>query len=130
MNKVVLIGNLTKDPELVTLNNGNCICKFTLAVKRQYTNQNGEYESDFISIVASNNVAEKCKKYLAKGKKAAVYGSLLTRSYETDDGSTRYVTEVRTGEVEFLTPPTKESNESKEEPKPVYQPIDDDNLPF
>ena len=102
MNKVILIGNLTKDPELITTNSGNKVAKFTLAVSRSFTNAEGERETDFINIVVWGNMAENCGKYLSKGRKCAVVGEIRNRSYEAQDGTRRYVTEVLANAVEFL----------------------------
>ena len=138
MNKVILIGNLTKDPELTTTNNGVSICKFTIAVQRNFTNQNGEREADFLPIIAWRGQAENCYKYLKKGSKAAVSGSIQTRSYEGTDGQRRNITEIIADEVEFIS--TKKGGEEDAFEKPVnegkkdvvskFEPIDDDNLPF
>ena len=89
MNKVILVGNLTRDPELITTNNGISVCKFGLAVQRRFTNQNGEREADFINIVAWRQNADFCYKYFKKGNKVALVGSLQTRSYDAQDGTKR-----------------------------------------
>ena len=102
MNKVILIGNLTRDPELTTTTSGVSICRFSLAVQRRFTNSEGERETDFINIVVWRNLAENCHKFLRKGSKAAVVGTLQTRSYDAQDGTKRYVTEVVADEVEFV----------------------------
>lgn len=122
MNKVVLIGNLTKDIELNTTSSGISVARFTLAVSRKFTNAEGEKETDFINIVAWRALAENSSKYLYKGDKAAVVGTLQTRSYETEDGSKKFVTEVVANEVEFVN--TKKTNQEE------LEPIDDDSLPF
>lgn len=106
MNKVILIGNLTKDPEFSTTNNGISLCKFTLAVQRKYASSDGEREVDFINIVVWRGQADNCYKYLKKGSKASVVGSIQTRSYDATDGTKRYVTEVVADEVEFLNSKT------------------------
>ena len=129
MNKVILIGNLTKDPELTTTNSGISVCRFTLAVSRRYVGTSGERETDFLNIVVWRNQAENCSKYLKKGSKCAVVGSLQTRSYDAQDGSKRYVTEITADEVEFLSSKAGEGAERKEEVTEL-QPIDDDTLPF
>ena len=102
MNKVMLIGNLAKDPELITTNNGVSLCKFTLAVQRRFSGNDGEREADFLPIIVWRGQAENCYKYLKKGSKAAIFGSVQTRSYEATDGSRRYMTEIIADEVEFL----------------------------
>jgi single-strand DNA-binding protein len=136
MNKVVLIGNLTRDPELTTTSNGIDVCRFSLAVQRRYENSEGERDADFINIVVWRGQAENCHKYLKKGSKCCVVGSLQTRTYDAQDGSRRHATEVVAEEVEFLS--TKKAEGATEEPKEEkpkseqtkFEPIDDDNLPF
>ena len=102
MNRVILIGNLTRDPELTTTTSGVSICRFSLAVSRRYTNSEGERETDFINVVVWRGLAENCHKFLRKGSKAAVVGTLQTRTYDAQDGTKRYVTEVVADEVEFV----------------------------
>ena len=135
MNKVILVGNLTRDPELITTNNGISLCRFTLAVQRRYSSNEGEREADFINIVVWRVQADNCHKYLKKGSKACVIGSLQTRSYDAQDGSKRYVTEVVAEEVEFLS--TKNSTDNMgvngtdtDSDATELQPIEDDSLPF
>lgn len=138
MNKVVLIGNLAKDPELTTTNNGVSLCKFTLAVPRRFAGQDGEREADFLPIIVWRGQADNCYKYLKKGSKAAVVGSVQTRSYEGTDGTRRYITEIVAEEVEFLASRggadgDEEMVKPAGEKKDVvskFEPIDDDNLPF
>lgn len=101
MNKIILIGRLTKDPDLRYTQNGKAVCGFTLAVDRPYTNQE-EKEADFINIVAWNKSGENAAKYLAKGRQAAVEGRLQIRTYDGDDGKKRWVTEVVADRVEFI----------------------------
>ena len=138
MNKVVLIGNLAKDPELTTTNNGVSLCKFTIAVPRRFSGAEGEREADFLPIIVWRGQAENCYKYLKKGSKAAISGSVQTRSYEGTDGSRRYITEIVAEEVEFLNSRQGGEDDGSME-KPVdgkkdvvskFEPIDDDNLPF
>lgn len=102
MNKAILIGNLTKDPELTTTTSGISVCRFTLAISRRFTNSEGERETDFLNIVAWRGLADNCHKFLRKGSKAAVIGSIQTRSYDAQDGTKRFVTEVIADEVEFV----------------------------
>ena len=134
MNKVILIGNLTKDPELSTTNSGINYCRFTLAVPKRFSNQ-GERDAEFINIVVWRVQADNCHKYLKKGSKACVVGSLQTRSYDAQDGSKRYVTEVVAEEVEFLstknsTDNTSVSSDVSDNDASELQPIEDDTLPF
>ena len=134
MNKCILVGNLTKDPELTTTSNGVAVCRFAIAVSRRYANADGERETDFLNIVVWRNIGENCHKFLKKGSKVAIVGNIQSRSYDATDGTKRYVTEVVAEEVEFLT--TKNSDEpsmkadSKSEDVAKLQPIDDDGLPF
>ena len=100
MNKVFLIGNLTKDPERSNTNNGIAVCKFTLAVSRRFSNNN---ETDFLPVIVWRGQAENCFKFLKKGSKAAVAGSVQTRSYDANDGTKRYITEIVADEVQFLS---------------------------
>ena len=138
MNKVVLIGNLAKDPELTTTNNGVSLCKFTIAVPRRFTGADGEREADFLPIIVWRGQADNCYKYLKKGSKAAIVGSVQTRSYEGTDGTRRYITEIVAEEVEFLASRggadgDEEMVKPAGEKKDVvskFEPIDDDNLPF
>lgn len=140
MNKVILIGNLSRDPELATTNGGVSVCRFTIAVQRRFQNAEGEREADFINVVVWRGQAENCHRFLKKGSKCAVVGRIQTSSYEAQDGTKRYVTEVIADEVEFVgTRPRDDEGASfaKETPRPAAQkqvaelePIDDDSLPF
>ncbi len=103
MNKVILIGNLTRDPELKTTPNGVSVCQFSIAVSRRYTDKSGERQTDYFNIVAWRGLGENCGRYLAKGRKVGVTGELQTRSYEKD-GVKHYITEIIADDVEFLTP--------------------------
>ena len=135
MNKVILIGNLTKDPELSTTNSGINYCRFTLAVPKRFA-QSGERDAEFINIVVWRVQADNCHKYLKKGSKACVVGSLQTRNYDAQDGSKRYVTEVVAEEVEFLSTKNSadgvapNSTSSDNGDASDLQPIEDDTLPF
>lgn len=102
MNKVFLTGNLTADPEMRTTNSGLSCCQFRLAVQRRFKNASGEREADFIPVIAWRQLADLCHQYLSKGRKCAVAGSIQTRTYDAQDGSKRYVTEIIADEIEFL----------------------------
>lgn len=102
MNKVILIGRLTKDPELRYTSNNIAVATFTIAVNREYTNQNGEREADFINIQVWKKQAENCNKYLSKGSKVAIDGRIQTRNYEDQNGNRRYLTEVIADSIQFL----------------------------
>ncbi|MBO8165101.1 MAG: single-stranded DNA-binding protein [Brevibacillus sp.] len=102
LNRVILIGNLTRDPELRYTPSGVAVTTFTLAVNRPFSNQAGEREADFINVVAWRQLADLCANYLRKGRQAAVEGRLQTRSYDNKDGRRVYVTEVVAENVQFL----------------------------
>lgn len=121
MNKVILIGNLTKPPEPRTTGSGTSICTFSIAVNRKYRAQDGSQSTDFFEIVVWRKLAENCARWLNKGKKVAVIGELQTRSYEAKDGSRRHVTEIVADEVEFLTPKQDANG---------FVDVDDEDLPF
>lgn len=134
MNKVMLIGNLTRDPELSETPSGVAVCRFAIAVSRDYANADGTRETDFFNITVWRGRAENCGKYLKKGNKVAIVGSLQNRSYEDKDGIKRNVTDVVANEVEFLTPKLEDETDEgvssikRERPRP--EPIDDNQLPF
>lgn len=128
MNKVVLIGRVTKDSELITTMNGVNVARNTIAVNRRFKNSDGEYEADFINIVAWRNVADLLDKYVKKGDRIGIIGSIQTRSYDAQDGTKRYVTEVVVDELEFLE--NKNNNNEAEANNLKLEPIDDDDLPF
>ena len=135
MNRVILIGNLTRDPELSETPNGVPVCRFSIAVSRDYANANGTRETDFFNITVWRGRAENCGKYLKKGNKVAVIGSIQNRSYEDKDGIKRNVTDIIANDVEFLTPKNAQG-EMEDEPapskkeRPELQAIDDNQLPF
>lgn len=104
MNKAILIGNLAADSEFRTTPNGISYVSFRIACQRKYANQQGVREADFISCVAWRQTAEFIHKYFIKGNKIALEGSIQTRSYDAQDGSKRYVTEVLVDNAEFVVP--------------------------
>ena len=140
MNKAVIIGNLTNEPDMRATLSGISVCTFTVAVNRRASRDaQGQKETDFIPIVTWRGLADNCFKYLHKGSKAAVTGSIQTRSYEVQDGSKRYVTEVVADEVEFLSTagngtaaarPQAEQYGSAEQYSAALQPVEEDELPF
>ena len=109
MNKVILVGNLTRDPELTETPSGVAVCRFAIAVSRDYANSEGTHETDFFNITVWRGRAENCGKYLKKGNKVAVVGSLQNRSYEDKDGIKRTVTDV-IANGRFVVPGTEELN--------------------
>ena len=142
MNKVILIGNLVADPEMRRTQSDIAVCSFRIAVQRRFANQQGVREADFFNIIAWRQTGELCGKYLAKGRKCAIVGSLQNRTYDAQDGTKRYVTEVIADEVEFLTPRGEDQQSTgtaaNYQPSPSNQggndggftPVDDDDIPF
>ncbi|MBR0218237.1 MAG: single-stranded DNA-binding protein [Clostridia bacterium] len=106
MNKVFLIGNLTRDPELRTTQTGVSVCSFTIAVNRRRPSnaEAGQPEADFFRVTAWRQLGEICAKYLAKGRKVSVVGSVSASAYTGSDGQARASLEVQADDVEFLTP--------------------------
>lgn len=123
MNRVILIGNLTKKPELSQTNNGLSVCKFTVAVSRSY----GKQETDFFTVITWRAQADNCARFLDKGSKVAISGSIQNRSYDDNNGNKRYVTEIVADEVQFLT--TKGANDEDTPDTNELKPVDDDT-PF
>ncbi len=103
MNKVILVGNITRDPEQRTTGNGTPVTSFTVAVNRRYRDAQGNYPSDFINCVAWRTTAEFISKYFSKGSKIGIVGSLQSRSYDDAQGNKRYITEVVVDDAEFVT---------------------------
>jgi single-strand DNA-binding protein len=118
MNRVVLVGRLTKDPELRYTPNGIPCATFTLAVNRTFTNQQGDREADFINCVVWRKPAENAAKYLKKGSLAGVDGRIQSRNYEGQDGKRVYVTEVLAESVQFLEPKRESGYQPPSEPPP------------
>ena len=147
MNKAILIGNLANDPESRTTSSGIAQCTFRLAVQRRFANQQGVREADFLTIVCWRQTAELCARYLSKGRKVAVEGSIQTRSYDAQDGTKRYVTEIVVDSVESVGSRGEASRPRDEAPLPPVPPagnpgagsgsapggfteVEDDELPF
>ncbi|WP_028987577.1 single-stranded DNA-binding protein [Thermicanus aegyptius] len=136
LNHVVLIGRLTKDPELSYTPSGVAVTRFTLAVERNFTNSQGEREADFIQILTWRQLAEVCANYLKKGHLTAVEGRIQTRHYDNQEGRRVYVTEVVADNVRFLQPKQNNGNtvsarENTSDPLAGESlAISDDDLPF
>jgi single-strand DNA-binding protein len=141
MNKVYLIGNLTRDPELSETSTGVPFCRFSIAVNRAFAGADGNREADFFNITVWRNQAENCGKYLKKGSKIAIVGSLQNRTYDDKEGVRRTVTDIVASEVEFLSSGSARENGGDEfddvpvkparSSKPVLTEVeDDDKLPF
>lgn len=118
INRVVLVGRLTKDPELRYTPNGVAVCRFTLAVNRTFSSQSGEREADFISVVVWRKQAENSANYLKKGSLAGIEGRIQTGSYEGTDGKRVYTTEVVADSVQFLEPRNSRSDSGNEAAAP------------
>ena len=141
MNRATIIGNLTKDPELRTTASGISVCTFTVAVNRGFGDKK---ETDFLPVVTWRVLAENCAKFLAKGRKVGVSGRIQTRSYETQNGERRYVTEIVADDVEFLSPKGEGGTGARmtDVPPPPddaglfgdeqgdFEPLDDEQMPF
>ena len=127
MNKVVLIGRLTRDPDLRYPSSNVPVANFTIAVNRPFENQNGERVADFINIIVWRKQAENVKKYIGKGSLVAVEGRIQTRNYEGQDGKRVYVTEVVADSVQFLESKSQSQNRgSSYGIEPQIGPIEDD----
>ena len=150
MNKAILVGNLTRDPEKRTTPQGTSVTSFTVAVQKRFKNQDGRYDADFINCVEWRQTADFVSQYFSKGSRIGVVGSIQTRSYDDKDGNKRYVTEVVADEVEFCGPKNASGGEYDQRPaaqsaqkaaQPAaedlfgeelsdFTPIDDAELPF
>lgn len=102
MNKIFVIGNLTRDPETRTTPGGVNVCSFTVACNRRQANQQGVREADFFQVTAWRQLGDTCARYLSKGRKVAVTGTLQIRTYDAQDGSKRTSVDITADEVEFL----------------------------
>lgn len=130
MNKITLIGNLTRDPEAGSTNDGTNFTRFTIAVNRPFTNSAGERVADYFNIIAWRDLADRCAKYLFKGNKVGVAGSVQQKQYEDRDGIKRTAWDVVANEVEFLTPKTDGTRQERSNAPSDLHPVDDDDLPF
>ena len=123
MNRVILIGNMTKQPELRHTEGGMAICRFSIAVNKGYGEKK---KTTFVNIVTFNKTAENCEKFLSKGSKVGIVGELEIRQFTGNDGQTKYMTEVLANEVEFLS----SKNQLEEQPNDEFVDIEDTDLPF
>ena len=140
MNKVFLIGNLTRDPELTETASGVPVCHFSIAVNRNYSSQDGERQTDFFNCTAWRTMAETIARYTKKGKKVSVVGSIQMRNYEDNQGVKRTAVDIICQDVEFLSPRDSDDSfddvndaptSSTQKRKPVLQAMDDDtDIPF
>lgn len=134
MNKAIIVGNLTRDPEMRTTANGTAVTSFTVAVQRQYKSQDGTQQADFINCVAWRGTAVFIAIYFTKGSKIGIVGTIQTRTYDDQNGNKRYVTEVVVDEAEFVTSKAQNPGAKAQEAAPdgleEYAPLDDSELPF
>ncbi len=140
MNKCVLVGNLTRDPEHSTTASGISVCRFGVAVNRNYPNSSGEREVDFFNVVTWRGLADNCAKFLVKGNKVAINGSVQIRNYEDKEGNKRTSVEIVADDVEFLTPrgenygggqaASASRNNASTKHSMELEPVDDNELPF
>ncbi len=144
MNRLTIIGNLTHDPELRTTPSGDSVCSFSVAVNRRQrrdAQNNGQPEADFFRVSAWRQLGENCAKYLAKGRKVAVVGSVSVRTYQANDGTTRATMEVNATDVEFLssrndgeaggyTAPAAPEAPSADSQAAGFTAVETDELPF
>ena len=131
INRVVLVGRLTRDPELKYTTNGIANMRFSVAVNRTFTNQNGERQADFINCVAWRTQAENMAKFLRKGSLMGVEGRIETGSYQAQDGTTRYTTDVVADSVQFLEPKSEvpQGAQTLAEVRQNYS-LKEEDLPF
>ena len=127
MNNQQIIGNLTKDPELRTTPSGINVCSFTVAVNRRKKKDDGTQEADFFRVSAWDQLGENCSKYLVKGKKVAVIGSVSVHVYNTAKGEAAANLEVNASEVEFISPRTEQT---RIDTQTGMQVVDADDLPY
>ena len=136
MNKVILIGRICAAPEAFTTQSGVSRSSFRLAVNRSYRNPQGNYDADFLPVIAWRQTADFCNKYLDKGRQVAVDGSIQTRQYDAQDGSKRYVTEIIADRVEALGGPKEAEGKPADAPRQQrmdmsgFTEVDDDQLPW
>ena len=140
MNKVFLIGNLTRDPELTETSSGIPVCHFAIAVNRNYASGDSERQTDFFNCTAWRAMAETIARYTKKGKKVAVVGSIQMRNYEDNQGVKRTAVDIIAQDVEFLSPRDNEDSfddvseaprQAGQKRKPMLQAMDDDSdIPF
>lgn len=137
MNKAILMGRLTKDPELrYTNTNNTAICSYTIAIDRRFTKQGEEKQTDFINTVCFGKTAEFCGKWFKKGQQIAVVGRIQTRTWDDNEGKKHYVTEVVAEEAYFADTkrnegaPSRTQNSSGDQGDGFYPVEDDDELPF
>lgn len=134
MNKLTIIGNLTRDPETRTTAGGKSVCTFTVAVNRRNV-RDGQPDADFFRVSVWGAQGENCQRYLAKGRKVAVVGSVSANAYQAQNGEARASLEVMATDVEFLSERGEGAAQTEAEPERAmkqngYEEVEDDDLPF
>ena len=129
MNKVLLVGRLTRDPEMRTTGTGMVVTKFSVAVNHNFTDRNGERGVDYINCSAFNRQAENIAKYCKKGSLLSVEGSIRTGSYDAPDGTKKYTTDVACNQVNFLSTKNDNSNNFEANPMPIDNNYQDPEIP-
>lgn len=131
LNRIIVMGRMTRDPELRRTNSGNAVTSFTVAVDRDFKSQSGEKETDFIDVVAWRNTAEFVSKYFSKGRMAAVEGRLQLRDWTDKDGNKRRSAEIVADSVYFGDSKRDGGDTAQSEPQGSFSEIEDDwDLPF
>lgn len=130
MNKCQIVGNLTRDPELRSTQSGIAVCTFTVAVNRRNTGAKAEQQADYFRVTAWRGLGETCSKYLAKGRKVAVCGSVSAVPYTAQDGTARASLELTADDVEFLSPKGEQHEQPHIDQQSGMVQVDDNDLPF
>jgi len=130
MNKIMIIGNLTGEPELRSTPSGISVCSFTIAVNRRHEDKSGERPTDYFRVSAWRQLGESCGRFLAKGRKVAVVGELQARQYDAKDGSARTSLDIQADEVEFLTPKQHGQQQDNESDSSGFTNVSNDDTPI
>lgn len=130
MNKIIIIGNLTKDPETRVIQSGKSVCSFDVAVNDR---RGGQDNTTYFRVSAWEKIGEICQRYLSRGKKVMVSGSVNARAYTKSDGSVAASLEINANDIEFLSPAGQEGQPAPKAPAPqapAYTPVETEELPF
>lgn len=130
LNRVTVMGRLTRDPELRRTQSGTAVASFSLAVERNFKTQSGEREADFFDVITWRNTAEFVSKYFTKGRMAVVEGRLQARNYTDKNGNNRKAVEIVADNVYFGDSKKGDADAPEESPRPDEPPMPDEDLPF
>ena len=130
MNCLIIKGRLTKDPEVKTMDTGNSVCSFSVAVDSRFKNKTGEYETDFFNVSAWNKAGEFVSRYFTKGQEILIQGSMQSRKRVDDDGTSRTYWEVRADTVEFCGKKEDRQEQPVANPEDGFVQVDEADLPF